>query len=211
MNKYDVKKEYKMLFPGKTNPTIVKVPKFTYIAIKGKGNPNEEGGEYKKALEKLYAIVWTIKMSKMKENPIANYQEYVMPPLDGFWWGEDEAFDFTKKDDFHWISAILQPDFVNEEVLLWAKQEVLVNKGMDAEDVYLFNYEEKDCVQCLHIGSYDEEATTTIPKMQEYATEQGYVMAIGNERYHHEIYLGDPRKCEPAKLKTIIRIPIKEK
>lgn len=207
---FDYKKEYKEYYMPPKKPGIVEIPKMNFIAVRGMGNPNEEDGEYKKAIGLLYGIAFTIKMSYKGTHKIDGYFEYVVPPLEGFWWQEGvTGIDYSRKETFHWISLLRLPDFVTREDFDWAVCEVTAKKKTDFSKVEYFTYEEGLCVQCMHIGSYDEE-TVTIQAMKAYAEEQGYEIDITPSRYHHEIYLSDPRRCDPAKVKTVVRHPIKK-
>ncbi len=206
---FDFKKEYKEFYMSSTKPTIVTVPSINYIAVRGKGNPNDENSEYKKAIELLYGIAFTIKMSYKGTHKIKGFFEYVVPPLEGFWWQNGiDGIDYNHKEEFNFISVIRLPDFVTKEDFEWAKQEATNKKKKDFSKVEFFNYNEGKCVQCMHIGSYDNEPQT-IDKMHEYMKTNGYELDISNKRMHHEIYLSDPRKCDENKIKTIIRHPIK--
>lgn len=211
MEKIDFKKVYKQFYMPKKIPTIIDVPTFNYIAIEGKGNPNEQDGEYQEALQLLYAIVFTIKMSKMGEHKLDDYYEYVMPPLEGLWWMPGkESIDYQNKQDFHFVSMIAQPDFVDEEVFVWACEEVEKKKGLDTSKAKFISMNEGCCVTCMHLGSYDDEPAT-LDQMHKFADEMGYEFDLSDERKHHEIYLSDPRKGNPEKLKTVIRVPIRRK
>ena len=205
---YDFKKEYKELYLPATKPAVVKVPEMNFLAVRGKGNPNEEGGEYKQALEQLYGIAYTLKMSYKGDYRIDGFFEYVVPPLEGLWWGEEGEIDYAHKEGFCFISMIRLPDFVTEKDVEWAKDEAARKKKMDFSRVEFFRYDEGLCVQCMHIGPYDAEPAT-IRAMVDYAESQGYGIAVDGHRRHHEIYLGDPRKTAPDKLKTVLRYPIK--
>lgn len=205
---FDFKKEYKEFYMPKNKPGIIDVPAMNYIAVRGKGNPNEEEGEYGKAVELLYAIAYTLKMSYKGPYKIDGYFEYVVPPLEGFWWIEGlKGMDYTRKDDLSFVSLIRLPDFVKEDDFKWAVSEAGRKKKIDFSKVEFFTYEEGLCVQCMHLGPYDDEPATT-KLMEDYARENGYKIDISDERLHHEIYLSDPRKCEASKLKTVIRHPI---
>ncbi len=207
---FDYKKEYKEFYMPPKKPTIVAVPKMNYIAVRGQGNPNEEDGEYKKAIELLYGIAFTIKMSYKGTHKIEGYFQYVVPPLEGFWWQENvKGIDYAHKEEFQWIAVIRLPDFVTKEELDWAVGEATKKKKEDFSKVEYFTYEEGMCVQCMHIGSYDEELLT-VEKMHAYMEEQGYELDITEERLHHEIYLSDPRRTSEEKLKTVVRHPIKQ-
>ena len=208
---FDYKKEYKEFYMPKNKPSIVKVPKMNYIAVRGKGNPNDENGEYKQTIGLLYAIAFTIKMSYKGTHKIEGYFEYVVPPLEGFWWQKGiEGLDYNKKENMEFISMIRLPDFVTKEEFDWAIKEATNKKKQDFSKVEYLTYNEGLCVQCMHIGSYDNEPTT-IEMMEEYAEENGYEIDINKNRFHHEIYLSDPRKCDESRLKTVIRHPIRKK
>ena len=208
---FDFKKEYKEFYMPKARPEIVTVPKMNYIAVRGSGDPNEEDGDYKKAIGLLYGIAFTIKMSKKSDHRIEGYFDYVVPPLEGFWWQDGvDGIDYAHKEDFHWISVIRLPEFVSEEDFRWAIQEATKKKKMDFSKVELLVVEEGLSVQCMHIGSYDDEPAT-VAMMHEFIEQEGYVLDITEDRLHHEIYLSDARKVAPEKLKTVIRHPIKEK
>ena len=208
---FDFKKEYKEFYMPKNKPGIVSVPGMNYIAVRGKGDPNVEGGEYKQAIELLYGIAYTIKMSKKGDRQIEGYFDYVVPPLEGFWWQEGVAgVDYAHKENFHWISVIRLPDFVTREDFDWAVKEAERKKKTDFSKVEFLTYDEGLCVQCMHIGSYDDEPAT-VELMHAFMEEQGYVLDITDQRLHHEIYLSDARKVAPEKLKTVIRHPIRKK
>ena len=207
---FDYKKEYKEFYMPKNKPEIVTIPKMNYIAVRGKGNPNALDGEYKKSIELLYAIAFTIRMSYKGDYKIKGFFEYVVPPLEGFWWQENtKGMDYNKKDDLNFISIIRLPDFVMKEDFDWAIEEATNKKEKDFSKVEFLTYDEGLCVQCMHIGSYDEEPKT-VQLMHQYIKENGYVLDIADTRYHHEIYLSDPRKCDVSRLKTVIRHPIKK-
>lgn len=210
--KLDYKKKYKDLYLPKAKPMMIEVPEMTFIQVEGKGNPNTSQA-YKNAMEILYGLSYGIKMSKMSGEQPQGYFEYVVPPLEGLWWVEDTEFDgknVTDKDKFCWISMIRQPEFVTEEVFAWAKENLKKKKPeLDFSDVSLVTWTEGLCAQVMHTGPYDEEPET-IEKLEQFIGESGYVMDIGNGRYHHEIYLGDPRKTKPERLRTVIRHPIRK-
>jgi len=154
---------------------------------------------------------FTIKMSKKGDHRIDGYFDYVVPPLEGFWWMEGAiGIDYNRKDDFNWISVIRLPDFVTKADFDWAVKETTKKKKMDFSKVVFFTYDEGPCVQCMHIGSYDDEPAT-VAMMHEFMEQQGYELDITDKRLHHEIYLSDARKVVPEKLKTVIRHPIKKK
>lgn len=193
----------------KNRPEIVEVPPVNYIAVRGKGDPNEEGSEYKASIGLLYAIAFTIKMSKKGSHPIEGYFDYVVPPLEGFWWQEHgEEIDYSQKEGFRFISVIRLPDFVTEKDFAWALEEAARKKGEDFSKVEFLTCNEGLCVQCMHIGPYDDEPAT-VAAMEEYAKAQGYEENFGEGRFHHEIYLSDVRRCKPERLKTVIRHPIR--
>lgn len=205
---FDYKKEYKEFYMPKNKPGIVDVPAMNYIAVRGKGDPNDENGEYKQSIGLLYAIAYTIKMSKMGSHKIEGYFDYVVPPLEGFWWQEGvQGIDYTHKENFCWISLIRLPDFVTKADFDWAIAEATAKEKTDFSKVEFFTYTEGLCVQCMHLGSYDSESTT-VALMHEYATDNGYEIDITESRYHHEIYLSDARRVAQERLKTVIRIPI---
>ncbi|MBQ6653964.1 MAG: GyrI-like domain-containing protein [Erysipelotrichaceae bacterium] len=207
---FDYKKEYKEFYLPAVEPAIVTVPKMNFIAVRGQGDPNEEDGRYKQAIGLLYGIAYTIKMSKKGDHKIDGYFDYVVPPLEGFWWQEGvRGIDYGHKETFKWISVIRLPDFVSEEDFLWAVKEATRKKKMDFSNVEFFSYDEGLCVQCLHIGPYDDEPAT-VEKMDEYIKQNGYVLDITDERMHHEIYLTDARKTSADKQKTVIRHPIRK-
>lgn len=207
---FDYKKEYKEFYMPPKKPSIVNVPPMNYIAVRGRGNPNDDNGEYKRSISLLYSIAFTIKMSYKGEHKIDGYFEYVVPPLEGFWWQDGaKEIDFANKDKFNFISLIRLPDFVTDGEFDWAVAEATRKKKTDFSAVEFLTYAEGECVQCMHIGSYDNEPKT-IAAMHEYAKQNGYVPDISDNRYHHEIYLSDPRKCDVSRLRTVIRHPVKK-
>ncbi|NJE41197.1 transcriptional regulator [Faecalicoccus pleomorphus] len=206
---FDYKKEYKEFYMPPKKPTIVEVPAMNYIAVRGQGDPNDEKGEYAQTLGLLYGIAFTIKMSYKGDHKIQGYFEYVVPPLEGFWWQENtKGMDYTRKQDLHFISMIRLPDFVTKEDVDWAIQEAIKKKKMDFSKVDFLSVNEGLCAQCMHIGSYDDEPET-VENMHRYMEENGYVLDFSKKRMHHEIYLSDPRRCDVQKLKTVIRHPIR--
>lgn len=208
---FDYKKEYKEFYMPKNKPGIVTIPKMNYIAVRGKGNPNQEDGEYKQSIGLLYGIAFTIKMSYKGDHKIDGYFEYVVPPLEGLWWQDGvKGIDYSHKESFQFISMIRLPDFVTKEDFEWAVEEATKKKKTDFSKVEFLEYDEGMCVQCMHIGAYDNELVT-IEMMDKYAVENGYEIDITDSRYHHEIYLSDPRRCDVNKLKTVVRHPIKKK
>ena len=208
---FDFKKEYREFYlPGK-KPQIVTIPKLNYIAVRGSGDPNDEGGEYKKAIELLYSIAFTIKMSKRSDHRIEGYFDYVVPPLEGFWWQDGaKDIDYGHKEDFKWISVIRLPDFVSKDDFDWAVSQAANKKKMDFSQVEFITIEEGMCVQCMHIGSYDDEPQT-VKLMDEYINENGYENDLSMTRLHHEIYLSDARKVPNDRLRTVIRHPIRQR
>ena len=207
---FDFKKEYKEFYMPKNSPGIVMVPSMNYIAVRGTGDPNQEDGEYKQAIGLLYGIAFTIKMSRKGDHRIEGYSDYVVPPLEGFWYMEGmNGIDYAHKENFHWISVIRLPDFVSEDDLRWAVNEATQKKKLDFSKVEFLTVEEGLCVQCMHIGPYDDEPAT-VAMMHEFMEKKGYELDISDKRLHHEIYLSDARKVAPDKLKTVIRHPIRK-
>lgn len=207
---FDYKKEYKEFYMPKNKPGIVTVPAMNYIAVRGQGDPNAEDGEYKQSIGLLYGIAFTIKMSKRGSRQIEGYFDYVVPPLEGFWWQDGtEGIDYSHKETFKFISVIRLPDFVAEEDFKWAVDEAEKKKKADFSKVWFMPYDEGLCVQCMHIGPYDDEPAT-VALMHEYMEEQGYVLDITKQRLHHEIYLSDARRVAPDRLKTVVRHPIRK-
>lgn len=206
---FDFKKEYKEFYLPPTKPGLVDVPSMNFLAVRGQGDPNDPEGEYQRAMGLLYGVAFTIKMSKSGSHRMEGYFDYVVPPLEGFWWMKDGgAMDYGHKENFCWISLIRLPDFVSREDFEWAIGEAARKKKLNFSPVEFLTYEEGLCVQCMHLGSYDDEPAT-LQQMEEFARQQGYILDIGPERYHHEIYLSDARKVPPEKRKTVIREPIK--
>ena len=184
---FDFKKEYKEFYMPKNKPGIVTVPPMNYIAVRGKGDPNTEDGEYKQAINMLYGIAFTIKMSKLGDHRIAGYFDYVVPPLEGFWWQD----------------GVVGVDYAHKV------EEATRKKKADFSKAEFLTCDEGLCVQCMHIGPYDTEPAT-VSLMHAYAEQQGYMPDITDKRLHHEIYLSDVRKVAPEKLKTVIRHPIRK-
>lgn len=206
---YDFKKSQKELYRPKAQPALITVPKISYLAVRGKGDPNEEGGDYQTALGQLYGVAYTLKMSYKSEHQIPGFFEYVVPPLEGLWWQDNTSeIDCKHKENFNFISLLRLPDFVTKADFDWATAEATKKKKQDFSRVEFFALDEGLCVQCLHLGSYDDEPTT-VAKMHEFLRENDYVLDISESRRHHEIYLSDPRKTAPEKLKTVIRLPIR--
>ena len=231
---FDFKKECKDFYLPKTNPVFIDVPEMSYIAIAGQGDPNKEDGVYKQALSALYALSFTIKMSKMGDWQPDGYFDYVVPPLEGLWWINKGFFDGLNSEDksaLHWISMIRQPDFVTDEVFAWSKDQAMAKKPEirdTLEKARLIRFHEGPCVQIMHLGTYDDEASS-IAKLNDYILDNGYASDLSNTedlddeevleafipnsemnpfRLHHEIYLSDPRRCKPENLKTVIRQPV---
>lgn len=206
---FDYKKEYKEFYMPKNKPEIVEIPSMNFIAVRGTGNPNDEEGAYKQAVGLLYAIAFTIKMSKKGSHQIDGYFDYVVPPLEGFWWQKGiDGFDYTRKEDFCWISVIRLPEFVGREDFDWAVKEATAKKGQGFSKVEFLTIEEGLCVQCMHEGAFDDEPRT-VALMDAFIEEKGYVNDFSSERLHHEIYLSDARRVPPQRWKTVIRHPIK--
>ena len=207
---FDFKKEYKEFYMPKNKPAIVTVPKANYIAVRGKGNPNEEGGAYQKAISVLYAVAYTLKMSYKTDYKIDGFFEYVVPPLEGFWWQEDvKGVDYGNKDSFNWISVIRLSDFITKENFDWAVSTATKKKKLDCSSAEFLTIDEGLCVQIMHIGSFDDEPES-VAKMDAYLVEKGYENDLNDTRLHHEIYMSDARKVAPEKWKTVIRHPIKK-
>ncbi len=207
---FDFKKEYKEFYIPKNKPEIVTVPKANYIAVRGKGNPNEEGGAYQQAIGVLYAVAYTLKMSYKTDYKIEGFFEYVVPPLEGFWWQDNVAgVDYSNKDTFNWISVIRLPDFITEKDVAWAVAAAEKKNKLDCSSAEFLPVDEGLCVQIMHLGAFDDEPAT-VALMDEYIVQNGYANDLTGDRLHHEIYLSDARKVAPEKWKTVIRHPIKK-
>lgn len=207
---FDFRKEYKEFYLPKNVPSIVTVPPMNYLAVRGEGDPNQEGGAYQQAIGLLYGIAYTIKMSKKGDHRIEGYFDYVVPPLEGFWQQEGvTGIDYAQKEKFQWISVIRLPDFVTRADFDWAIREATNKKKTDFSKVKFWTYEEGLCVQCMHTGPYDDEPAT-VERMHRFMEAQGYEQDVNDRRLHHEIYLSDARKTAPEKLKTVIRHPIRK-
>jgi hypothetical protein len=204
----DYKKEYKDLYTPKPAPALITVPEITFVSVAGKGNPNDSDGEYKRAVEILYAIQYTIKMSKKGTYIPDGYFDYVVPPLEGFWW-TDSVADIKNKAKFNWVSLIRLPEYVTKEVFKWACEEAAKKKKIDASKAQLLKIKEGLCVQCMHSGSFDDEPKT-IKLIDKFIEENNLRKDLSDKRRHHEIYLSDPRKTDEAKMKTVLRIPVKK-
>ena len=207
---FDYKKEYKAFYLPPKKPHLITVPPMNFVAVRGKGDPNDPAGEYQAAMEVLYGIAFTIKMSYKGSHKIDGYFEYVVPPLEGLWRQQGvEGVDYAHKENFEWVSMIRLPEFVTREEFDWAVQEATRKKKKDFSRAEFFAYDEGFCVQCLHVGAYDDEPET-LAQMDAFAAEQGCVLDFSETRRHHEIYLGDPRRTAPEKLKTVLRHPIRK-
>ncbi len=207
---FDYKKEYKEFYMPKDKPSVVEIPKMNYIAVRGSGNPNEEGSEYKQSIGLLYGVAYTLKMSRKAGREMEGFFDYVVPPLEGFWWQDGRTgVDYADKAAFCFISVIRLPDFVTEADFDWAVAEAARKKKTDFSRVEFLPYDEGLCVQCMHTGPFDSEPAT-VTRMHEWIKQQGYVLDFSESRLHHEIYLSDARKVAPEKLKTVIRHPIKK-
>ena len=208
---FDFKKEYKEFYMPKSKPEIVTVPKANYIAVRGKGDPNDEGGAYQQAVGILYAVAYTLKMSYKTDYRIEGFFDYVVPPLEGFWWQDGVGgIDYSDKSTFNWISVIRLPDFVTQKDFDWATGEAEKKKHLDCSKAEFLTIDEGLCVQIMHIGPFDDEPAT-VSMMNAYLVENGYENDLSDSRLHHEIYLSDARKVAPEKWKTVIRHPIKRK
>ena len=207
---FDFKKEFKEFYMPKNKPVIVTVPRANYIAVRGKGDPNQPGGDYQQAVSVLYAVAYTLKMSYKSDYKIEGFFEYVVPPLEGFWWQDGvDGVDYSDKSTFNWISVIRLPDFVTKKDIDWAVRTAEKKKKLDCSSAEFLTVDEGLCVQMLHTGSYDDEPQT-VAVMDSYLKENGYANDLSPQRLHHEIYLSDARKTPPEKLKTVIRHPIKK-
>ena len=207
---FDFKKEYKEFYLPKAKPELVTVPPMNYIAVRGKGDPNEEDGAYKQAIGLLYGIAYTIKMSKKGSHQIDGYFDFVVPPLEGFWQQSgSNTIDYAHKENFEWISVIRLPDFVTKADFDWAVQEAAAKKKLDFSPVEFFTVDEGLCVQCMHIGPYDDEPAS-VARMDAFLAQNSCVNDFSAARMHHEIYLSDPRKTPPEKRKTVLRHPVRK-
>lgn len=208
MAPFDYKKEDRALYQPPQTPMIVRVPPMQYLAVQGQGDPNQPGGEYAAAVQVLYALAYAVRMAPRAGQAIPGYFEFVVPPLEGFWWmdGVDEV-DYSRKARFNWVSVLRAPQFVTPQVLAWAQSQVKRKKGLDATAARLLALDEGLCVQCMHLGSYNSEPAT-VAGMEAFIRAQGYRTDITAERRHHEIYLSDPRKAAPGRQKTVLRHPI---
>ncbi len=208
---FDFKKEYKEFYMPKNKPEIVNVPAANYIAVRGKGNPNEEDGAYQKAIGVLYSVAYTLKMSYKTDYQIEGFYEYVVPPLEGFWWQDGiDGVDYTDKGSFHWISVIRLPDFVTKKDFEWAVETATKKKKMNCSAAEFLTIDEGLCVQIMHLGAFDDEPAT-VAVMDKFLSDNGYANDFSDTRLHHEIYMSDARKVAPEKWKTVIRHPIKKR
>jgi hypothetical protein len=205
----DYKKEYKDFYSPKLTPGLVEIPEMCFVAVNGQGKPNVPDGEYQKAIEVLYTIQYTIKMSKKGETVPAGYFDYVVPPLESLWWLSDNTSDFKDKSKYQWTAMILLPEFVTKDIFKWACMEAEKKKKISTEKAYLLKYRDGLCIQCLHIGSYNDEPKT-LALMDNYIKEQNLKQDVNDKRRHHEIYLLGPTKAEESKMKTILRVPVKK-
>lgn len=206
---FDLKKEFKEYYQPKNKPEIVNIPSINYLAVRGSGDPNDETGDYKKALESLYAVAYTLRMSYKTDYKINGFYEYIVPPLEGFWWQDGtDGVNYADKTSFNWISVIRLPDFISGKDIEWAVRTATKKKKTDCSQVKFLTVNEGLCVQIMHIGPYDNEPVT-VKLMDDYLAQNGYENNLNSERMHHEIYLSDPRKCLPEKMKTVIRHPVK--
>lgn len=206
---FDLKKEFKEYYQPKNKPEIVNIPSINYLAVRGSGDPNDETGDYKKALESLYAVAYTLRMSYKTDYKINGFYEYIVPPLEGFWWQDGTyGVNYADKTSFNWISVIRLPDFISGKDIEWAVRTATKKKKTDCSQVKFLTVNEGLCVQIMHIGPYDNEPVT-VKLMDDYLAQNGYENDLNSERMHHEIYLSDPRKCLPEKMKTVIRHPVK--
>ena len=206
---FDFKKEYRAYYMPASKPEIVEVPRANYLAVRGKGDPNEEGGAYQQAVSVLYTVAYTLKMSHKTDHRIDGFFDYVVPPLEGFWWQENmDGVDYSDKSSFHWISVIRLPDFVAQQDVAWAVETASQKKKLDCSSAEFLTVDEGLCVQMMHLGPFEDEPAS-VARMDACLAENGYVNDLGRTRLHHEIYLSDARKVAPEKWKTVIRHPIK--
>lgn len=207
---FDFKKEFKEYYLPPCKPEIVTVPPANFIAVRGSGNPNDEDGDYKHALNILYAVAYTLKMSYKTDYKINGFYEYVVPPLEGFWWQDGVVgVDYSNKSTFNWISVLRLPDFITRKDFDWAVSTATKKKKIDCSRAEFLTINEGLCVQIMHIGTYDQEPET-VKLMDDFIATAGYINDLSTTRLHHEIYLSDPRKTAPEKLKTVIRHPVKK-
>lgn len=207
---FDFKKEYREFYLPKNKPEIVTVPRANYIAVRGKGDPNEPDGAYQRAIGVLYAVAYTLKMSYKTDHRIEGFYEYVVPPLEGFWRQDGtDGIDYKNKAAFQWISVIRLPDFITEQDFAWALQTASQKKKLDCSAAEFLTVDEGLCVQIMHLGPFDREPEA-VAQMDRFLAENGYVNDFSDTRQHHEIYLSDARKIPPEKWKTVIRHPVRK-
>jgi hypothetical protein len=202
--KRDLKKELKHLYsPSTKTAEILNVPKLQYLMIDGSGDPNT-AQTFKDAMSALYSTAYTLKFALKKSEGI----EYPVMPMEGLWWTEDiTQFSHEDKANWLWTIMILQPDFVTEAAFEQARADAQKKKGLRAlDDLHLASYAEGLSAQIMHLGSYDDEPTT-LAKLDTVIEANGCVKS----GKHHEIYLSDPTRTTPEKLRTIIRYPIATK
>ncbi len=207
---FDYKKEYKTFYLPPKTPGIVTIPAMHFLAVRGQGDPNKEGGTYKEAIRLLYAAAYAIKRSKLGSHKPEGYFDYVVPPLETLWQQDGIGSDLSHKEAFQWIALLRLPEFVTRDVFSWAIRDITVKKKLDGSPLSFFSWEEGLCVQCMHIGPYDNEPTT-IRAMDQFAQAQGYETDLSSNRWHHELYLSHVGRCKPENLKTVIRQPIKQR
>jgi len=208
---FDYKREYREFYLPPAAPQLVDVPTMRFAAVRGEGDPNEPDGAYQRAIAVLYAVAYTVKMSKLGDHRIDGYFDFVVPPLEGFWrQGDGHGIDYARKADFRWIALLRLPEFVTAAEFAWAVQEAAHKKGLDCSPAELLTYDEGLCVQCMHVGSYDDEPAT-LRRMEDFAAAEGCEIDITAERHHHEIYRSDPRRVAPEKRKTVLRLPVKRR
>lgn len=207
---FDFKKEFKELYMPSSKPMIITVPKANYIAVRGQGDPNEAGGAYQQAIGVLYAVAYALKMSRKAGHEIAGFFEYVVPPLEGFWWQDDvDGVDYANKSAFNWIAVIRLPDFVSQGDFDWAVKAAEKKKKLDCSSAEYLTLDEGLCVQIMHVGAFDNEPAT-VAIMDAYLEQNGYANDFSRDRLHHEIYLSDARRAAPENWKTVIRHPIRK-
>lgn len=210
MKKVDFKTAEKKLYQPPATPGVIEVPTLRFLMVDGKGNPNEPGGSYQTAVELLYTLAYSIKMMPKNSHTPQGYFDYVVPPLEGLWWLLDQKeFDYKDKSKFCWTAMLRQPEFVTEAVLGEAVQLAQRKKPqLPFSLVRLSDVSEGLCVQCMHLGPYDDEPAT-LERMNAFITENGLVLDLSDTRRHHEIYLSDPRKTIPEKMRTVLRQPVR--
>lgn len=206
---FDFKRAYKDLYMPKDEPDLIEVPSMNFLMVDGNGDPNNNP-EFRQATELLYGLSYAIKMSRKKGRQPEGYFDYVVPPLEGLWWIEEGAFSFEKRDNWKWTLMIRQPDFVDDELVQWAKAELERKKPELAVHKARFEtFYEGLCVQIMHTGPYATEPET-MKKVEAFLLEHGLKDGLTSGGKHHEIYLSDPRKCKPESMKTVLRHPVKQ-